>query len=53
MARFFYQDAAIQNFIDNLSDVECNDEGDEGSCDEGILAFYYVFFNILSKESYT
>ena len=23
MARFFDQDAAIQNFIDNLSDVEC------------------------------
>ena len=38
------QDAAIQNLIDNLSYVECNDEGDEGSCDESILAFYYVFF---------
>ena len=48
------QDAAIQNLIDNLSYVECNDEGDEGSCDESILAFYYVFFfNILSQESYT
>ena len=48
------QDAVIHNFIDNLSDVECIDKGDEGSFDEGILAFFYVFFfNILSKESYT
>ena len=44
------QDAAIQNLIDNLSYVECNDEGDEGSCDESILAFYYVFFSIFCPK---
>ena len=44
------QDAAIQNLIDNLSYVECNDEGDEGSCDEGILAFYYVFISIFCPK---
>ena len=39
------QDAVIHNFIDNLSDVECIDKGDEGSFDEAILAFFYAFFS--------
>ena len=44
------QDAVIHNFIDNLSDVECIDKGDEGSFDEGILAFFYVFFSIFCPK---
>ena len=47
MASFFSknkQDVAIQNFIDNLSDIDDCDESDDFSSDEGILFVIMYYF---------
>ena len=37
------QNKAIEDFIDNLSDIEASDDDQEYSSDEGIYLFYGYF----------
>ena len=52
MARFYslaHQQKEIQNFIDNLSDIEVDDEDDSYSTDEGITFVFLCFDNFFSN----
>ena len=37
------QEKLLENFINNLSDVEVDDESDLGSSEEGISLFFFGF----------